>query len=113
MLGEVVSGNIGILDTVSPLRRLIPKTRLYVREIESIDLDGKEVRLTQGFRPRLLVLKYDHLVLALGNVTDFHGMPGLHEHAMPFKDLADALHIRNHVLHVPRRGRHRDRQERG
>lgn len=100
MLAEVVSGNIGILDTVSPLHRLLPRTTLCVREIQSIDLAARTVTLAPGFWPRSLVLEYDHLVLALGTVTDFRGIPGIHEHALPFKTLADAIHLRNHLIHV-------------
>lgn len=100
MLPEVISGNIGILDTVSPLRRLLPNTRIFIREILGIDLKEKTVTLSPGFRPRSLVLEYDHLVVCLGNVTDFRGMPGLHEHAMPFKNLADALRLRDHLIRV-------------
>ena len=100
MLPEVISGSIGILDTVSPLRRLLPQTQLFIRDVESIDLTNKSVVLSQGFRPRPYVLNYDHLVLALGTVTDFRTMPGLHEHALPFKNLADALQLRNHLIHV-------------
>lgn len=100
MLAEVVSGNIGLLDTVSPIRRLAPRTDLFVREVEGIDLERRTVTLSHGFRPRPLVLPFDHLVLAMGTVTDFRGMTGLHEHALPFKNLADALHLRNHLIHV-------------
>ncbi|MCY2964709.1 MAG: FAD-dependent oxidoreductase [Planctomycetota bacterium] len=45
-------------------------------------------------------IPYDHLVIALGNVTDFRGMPGLFEHAKPFKNLADAISLRNHLIRV-------------
>ena len=100
MLPEIISGSIGILDTVSPLRRLLPETILYVRDAEAIDVVNKTVTLGHGFRPRPHVLQYDHLVIALGNVTDFRNMPGLHEHALPFKNLADALYLRNHLIHV-------------
>lgn len=100
LLAEVVSGNIGLLDTVNPIRRMLRRTRLYVREIDSIDLAAQSVTLTPGFRPRPDVLHYDHLVLALGNVTDFRGIPGLPEHALPFKTLADAVCLRNHLLHA-------------
>lgn len=100
MLPEIISGSIGILDTVSPLRRLLPRTSLYVRDVEAIDLANKTVTLSHGFRPRPQTLHYDHLVIALGNVTDFRGMPGLHEHALPFKNLADAMYLRNHLIHV-------------
>ncbi|MFN5734297.1 MAG: NAD(P)/FAD-dependent oxidoreductase, partial [Planctomyces sp.] len=100
MLAEVVSGNIGLLDTVSPISRLIPRCRLYVREVESVDLEARSVTLAPGFRPQPLVLQYDHLVLAAGTVTDFRGMTGLQQHAMPFKTLADAVRLRNHLINV-------------
>src|SRR6266576_1282779 len=98
MLAEVVSGSIGILDTVSPIRRMLPRTDLHVREIESIDIGTQTVITTPGFIPQPNVIHYDHLVLALGNVTDFRGLRGLPEHAIPFKNLADALHLRNHLI---------------
>jgi len=100
MLAEVVSGNIGILDTVSPIRRMLPRTDLQVRDVESIDTKQQTVTTTPGFRQQPNVIHYDHLVLALGNVTDFRGLRGLPEHAIPFKNLSDALYIRNHVIHV-------------
>lgn len=100
LLAEVVSGSIGILDTVSPIRRLLPRTTLYIREVEAIDVANNTVTLSPGFQPRSLQLQYDHLVIALGSVTDFRGMPGLHEHALPFKNLADAIRLRNHLIHV-------------
>ncbi|WP_166829220.1 FAD-dependent oxidoreductase [Thalassoroseus pseudoceratinae] len=100
MLAEVVSGSIGITDTVSPIHRLLPKTKLYIREVESIDLANRTVTLSPGFWPRPLQLEYDHLVLALGTVTDFRGIPGIYEHALPFKNLADAVSLRNHVIRV-------------
>jgi NADH dehydrogenase len=100
MLPEVISGEIGLLDTISSLHRLLPRTTLFVREIESVDLERKIVRLQPGFARRIEDLPYDHLVLALGNVTDFRGLPGLYEHAMPFKNLADAIALRNHAIHV-------------
>ncbi len=74
MLPEVISGSIGLTNVVSPI--------------------------SPGFRPRQLQLKYDHLVIALGNITNFHGMPGLMENAMPFRTLADAMALRNHLIHV-------------
>jgi NADH dehydrogenase len=98
MLPEVISGSIGITDTVSPFRRLLPGTNVHVRDVESIDLENKTITTSPGFRPHAHVISYDHLVLALGNVTDFRGLRGLPEHALPFKNLADALHLRNHLI---------------
>jgi NADH dehydrogenase len=100
MLAEVIAGDVGILDTVSPLRQLLPSTELFVREIEGVDIDRRVVRLGAGLTPQTYELAFDHLVVALGNVTDFRGIPGLREHALPFKTLADSVRIRNHVINV-------------
>jgi NADH dehydrogenase len=99
MLPEVISGSIGILDTTAPIRRLCPKTNLYTREVESIDFTNRTVTTSSGVRPRPCQLAYDHLVIAVGNVTNFVGQPGLAEHALPFKYLGDALMLRNRVIH--------------
>src|SRR6266436_3252480 len=37
MLAEVISGNIGLLNTVTPIRDLCPGATLYVRTVEHID----------------------------------------------------------------------------
>lgn len=100
MLAEVIAGDVGILDTVSPLRQLLPRTEVFVREIERVDLERRVVTLGAGLTPRVHELEFDHLVLALGNVTDFKGIPGLPEHALPFKTLADSVRIRNHVINA-------------
>src|SRR5215467_6024856 len=100
MLPEVISGSIGLTNGVSPIRRLCPRTNLIMREVEDIDLKKQIVTVSPGFRPRHLQLKYDHLVIALGTITNFHGMPGMIENAMPFRTLADAIVLRNHVIHV-------------
>src|SRR5713101_1404005 len=100
MLPEVISGSIGLLDTITPIRRLCPNTNLYTRTIESIDLDHRSVTATAGFGSRQHHLHYDHLVIALGNVTTFAGQPGLAEYALPFKYLGDALALRNRIIYT-------------
>ncbi len=98
MLAEVVGGSVGILDTVSALRKMLKKTTLLIREIEAIDMAQSEVILAPQFTHSPLKIHYDYLVLALGGITDFSKSPGLQEHAFPFKNLADSLVIRNRVI---------------
>lgn len=100
MLSEVVSGSVDLTDTVVALRRMLPRSDLYVREIQEIDLPGRRVVLRGELFHRPSELRYDHLVFALGVATDFREMPGLPEHALPFKDLADAINLRNHLIRV-------------
>src|SRR5919201_1822250 len=84
MMPEVISGTIGLLDTITPIRRLCPRTNLYTRDVEAIDLANRLVTTSAGFLPRAHSLTYDHLVIALGTVTSFTEQPGLHEHALRF-----------------------------
>lgn len=100
MIPEVISGAIGLTDVVAPIRELCRKTELVMRDVENIDLKKKVVTVSPGFRPRKMEISYDYLVIALGSTTKFSGMPGLLEHARPFRNLADALNLRNHVINV-------------
>ena len=43
-------------------------------------------------------IAYEQAVLALGSVSRVLPIPGLAEHGLGFKDLADAINLRNHVL---------------
>lgn len=100
MLAEVISGSIGILHTVTPIRDLCPGIRLYVRHIERIDLDAKKVITSHGFRSQPQVLPYDHLVLGLGMAENFSVVRGLPEHGLHFKNWGDALTLRNRLIHL-------------
>jgi NADH dehydrogenase len=100
MLPEVLSGSVGLADTVTPIRRICPEAFLQTRDIDSVDVANQTVTCAPDIKPRPLVLPYDHLIVAMGNVTDFRGMPGLPEHARPFKTLGDALALRNHIIHL-------------
>ena len=100
LLPEVIAGSIGILHPIIPIRRLCPRVRLYTREVEEIDLHSRTVITSPGVHHQATTLHYDHLVVALGNTTRFGEVPGLQEHAFPFKYLGDALGLRNHVLHA-------------
>lgn len=100
MLAEIISGSIEILHTIAPIRRLCPTVTLHVREVESIDLENKVVSTSPGFRPHAHTIEYDYLVLALGNVLNFSIIPGLEEHALPFKNLGDAIFLRNQIIHA-------------
>jgi len=100
MLPEVISGSIGLTDTIAPIRRLCPNTNLYTRTVEAIDLGHRSVAATASFGSRQHHLHWDHLVIALGNITSFAGQPGLAEYALPFKYLGDALTLRNRIIHT-------------
>jgi NADH dehydrogenase len=100
MLAEVISGSIGIMNMVTPIRDLCPGVNLYVRKVESIDLDRQVVMTSHGFSPHETAIPYDHLVLALGTLENFGVVRGLQEHGLHFKNLGDALVLRNRLIHL-------------
>jgi NADH:ubiquinone reductase (H+-translocating) len=79
---------------------MAPRAHLYTRDIESIDPIARTVTLSPGVRPTTLSLNYDHLVIAMGTRLDHGKIPGMHEHASPFKYLGDALFLRNQLVRM-------------
>lgn len=100
LLTEVISGTIDLTHCISPIRRLCPGAKLYTREIEKIDLEKKIITTSPSIKPIPLELSYDYLIIALGLVNNFSELPGLKQHALPFRNMADALVIRNHLIHL-------------
>ena len=93
MLHEVTSGSIEPRHVVWPVRLLGRRWRLTFleRRVEAIDLDGRRVLTDRGAVP------YDLLVLALGSVTNFYGLPSPPQ-VFQFKELKDAVRLRNHLI---------------
>ena len=98
LLPEVISGTIETLHVITPIRRMARRTRLYTREILGIDLQRKVVTLAPEFLPKTKELPFDHLVVALGSRLNCDVVPGMREHAIPFKYLGDALRLRNAIV---------------
>lgn len=99
MLSEIIGGSLGVYDTVNSLRDLLKHTALYIREVVEIDTKNKKITLSPKFSHVPLELPYEHLAVCLGNVTDFRtSESGLHEHALPFKNLSDTILIKNHLI---------------
>ncbi|HEY7088701.1 MAG TPA: NAD(P)/FAD-dependent oxidoreductase [Tepidisphaeraceae bacterium] len=96
LLFEAGSGVLEPRHAVSPIRKMLTSARLVQGEIERIDLDGHKVRVRFA-DDEARDLPYDHLVLALGGVTNTKVIPGA-DTAMQFKTLADAIALRNHVI---------------
>lgn len=63
-----------------------------------IDLASKHGTVVHGPERHSHELKYDYLVLALGSITNFSGLPGLEHRGMTMKSLSDAIHWRNQLI---------------
>lgn len=98
LLPEVAAGGIAATHVVNPIREIVPRARFRCCSVVDIDFASKVVLVSQGEGLELIRVPYDQLVFGLGKVTDFSFMPGVSEHALCMKDLADAFRLRNHVI---------------
>ena len=96
MLPEAASGTLEPRHTVIPLRVMCPHADLLLGTVTGVDEERSQVEVVTENGP--VVVPFDQLVVALGSVARTLPIPGLAEHALGFKDLADAIHLRNHVL---------------
>jgi NADH dehydrogenase len=96
MLPEAASGTLEPRHVVVPLRIMCPHAELVLGHAVTHDPQRQrvQVRTEEG----LVNLTYRNLVVALGAIPRTLPIPGLAEHAFGFKDLADAIALRNHVL---------------
>jgi len=96
MLPEAASGTLEPRHVVVPLRMMCPYAELLLGR--AVDLDAGRRRVQVETEDGLVTVAYSELVVALGAVARTLPIPGLAEHAVGFKSLADAIHLRNHVL---------------
>ena len=101
LLPEVCSGVLEPRHVVNPLRGMVrhASTWCITAVVEKIDLDAQLVTVVGGDgEPHRL--RYDTLVLAMGGETATFGIPGLAEHAVGMKTLADAFSLRNRLIEM-------------
>src|SRR5437016_4931951 len=96
MLPEAASGTLEPRHDVVPLRMMCPRSELLLGRATAVDTDRR--RVTVQTDEDLIGVEYSNLVIALGAVSRTLPIPGLAEHALGFKSLADAIYLRNHVL---------------
>src|SRR5581483_10820182 len=98
MLPETGAGSIGTRHIVSPLRKLLRRTRFAEVEVTGIDFNSQVVAARHSLTGAAREFHYDYLVLTLGGVTNYFGIPGAADFALPFKSLGDAIYVRNHII---------------
>jgi NADH:ubiquinone reductase (H+-translocating) len=96
LLPEAASGTLEPRHCVVPLRVMCPHADLLLGRVAGVDLAARtaHVRTDEGMQD----VAWRELVIALGAVPRVAPVPGLTEHGLSFKSLADAINLRNHVL---------------
>lgn len=98
MLVEVAASGLEPTHIATPLRTSLKRTRVLRSRVARIDLERRQVQVNEE-GPQT-GLHYDHLVLALGSVSNYSGDAAIAENAFEFKTLSDAMRIRNHIIDV-------------
>ena len=98
MLHEVAASDLDLTHIVNPIRKMLSHVRFFEGEVQSVNLVERCVVVAHGFDRHKHTLEYDHIVFALGSVTNFYNIPGLQERAVTMKSLGDAIELRNRLI---------------
>jgi NADH dehydrogenase len=96
LLPEAASGTLEPRHVVVPLRQWCPHAELLLGRVVTVDWKARRAGVETAAGP--FAVRFERAVVALGAVSRALPVPGLAEHARGFKDLADAISLRNHVL---------------
>ena len=100
MLAEAAGSTLEPSHISTPLRSGLRRTEFIRGRVNAIDLENRKVVLASDSPTGQLVVPYEHLVLALGWVSNYLGMVNIEKLAFNFKNLLDAIRIRNHVIEM-------------
>ena len=95
LLYQVATGFITPETIAYPFRKYLrsfKNTRFLQTEVQKVDFDAKIVTT------ETLNLNYDYLVLATGSQTQFLGVDGAADYALPMRTLKDAIAIRDRLI---------------
>jgi NADH dehydrogenase len=103
MLAEVAGSSLEPSHISVPLRSSLRRTHFVRARVTGVDfqkqvvfLDGVEADDSESRHE----LAYDHLVFALGSVSNYLNLANVEKLAFDFKTLVDAIRIRNHVIEM-------------
>lgn len=102
-LTEVAGGQLSIRDVVGAVRNLPTKISFQQGTIVAADLPTKRVTLfvgaeAEGIPEDTRTLEADHLVIALGAVTNFRGIEGLEGHSITMTTTFDAVEAHHRAI---------------
>jgi NADH:ubiquinone reductase (H+-translocating) len=96
LLYQVATGGLNPGDVTYAARALIARQRnasFRKGDVVDIDVDTKTVTLSDDSR-----LSYDYLVVGTGVTTNYFGVPGAAEHALPLYTRMQALALRDNIF---------------
>ena len=102
LLYELLTGELQRWEIAPSYHKLLHNKNIHFcqQSVQDVELKMRQVNLENGQK-----LVYDYLVLAVGNQTRYADIPGVVEHTLKFRTLADAelLHERLRLLEATQR----------
>ncbi|WP_423463136.1 NAD(P)/FAD-dependent oxidoreductase [Promicromonospora sp. MS192] len=96
-LPEAGAGSIDARDVVAPHRKALKGIDVLQGKVTTIEHGRKAVKI-QPEEGEEYEVTYDQLVVGLGSVSRTLPIPGLAENAIGFKNVEEAIAVRNHVI---------------
>ncbi len=96
-LPEAAAGSVEPRHVVVPLRRVLSRCEVLTGRVQSID-HARRVATVQPTRGPAYDLSYDVVVVAPGSIARTLPIPGLAEQGIGFKQVEEAIALRNRVL---------------
>lgn len=96
-LPEAAAGSVEPRHVVVPLRKTLKGCRVVTGRVTGIDHENKVAKVLPEEGPEY-ELAYDQVVVALGSIARTLPIPGLAEEATGFKNVEEAIALRNKVL---------------
>ncbi len=96
LLAEVAGSSILPEAAATPLRVALKGVECRREKVIDIDLAANEVvyETYDGAKRRM---RYDQIVLACGSGVNLSAVPGMADHAMPFRTVSDAVALRSQI----------------
>jgi len=97
LLAEVAGASIQPDSAAATIRQMLPGVECHTETVERIDISDGQIEF-QDEQAQLERTNYDHLVIACGAESNLGIIPGMSDHAFPFKTMKDAVALRSHII---------------
>jgi NADH:ubiquinone reductase (non-electrogenic) len=97
LLPSTTVGTLEFRSIIESIRRAVPQVRYYEARCTSVDADARQITCMSDLDGNTFTLPFEFLVIAVGAVNNTYGVPGVEQHALFLKELADARGIRQRI----------------
>jgi NADH:ubiquinone reductase (H+-translocating) len=97
LLADVAGASIHPNSAAATLRQMLPGIECRTESIHRVDTAAGHIEY-QSDEGRIERMSYDQLVIACGADSNLSLIPGMSDHAFPFKTMSDAVRLRSHMI---------------